>query len=114
MISIIESHVTIMVKDLDEAIDFYKLLGIELKQRWEDHFAMMSAAGITIGLHPEDGRQTSSGSVSLGFMVKDIEEAKTLLEKHRISFHEDQGKSGHYLHFRDIDGTALYYVKPGW
>ena len=48
-------------------------------------------------------------------MVDDIEEAHALLEKEKIAFtKEDDGKSGIYAHFKDPDGTILYFVKPKW
>jgi hypothetical protein len=27
---------------------------------------------------------------------------------------DDDGKSGIYCHFKDPDGTALYFVQPKW
>jgi predicted enzyme related to lactoylglutathione lyase len=108
-----ESNVTIMVKDMDSTIRFYENIGLTLKQRWENHYAMLSAEGITIGVHP-GGENTGSGSVSVGFMVDDIKDAKALLDGHKISYKEDAGKSGHYLHFTDPDNTVLYFVEPAW
>jgi catechol 2,3-dioxygenase-like lactoylglutathione lyase family enzyme len=34
MMTINESNVTIMVKNLDESIKFYKSIGLTLKNRW--------------------------------------------------------------------------------
>src|SRR4051794_12025448 len=96
------SNVTIMVKDMDKSIKFYESIGLTLKQRWGDNYAMVSGPGITLGIHPNDGGPVSSGSVSIGFMVDDFDEAKKLLEKIGISFKaQDDGKSGNYLHFSD-------------
>jgi predicted enzyme related to lactoylglutathione lyase len=110
------SNVTIMVKDMDKAISFYEQIGLTLKQRWGNHYAMVSAEGITIGIHPTEATtETRSGSVSIGFMVEAIDEAKALLDKHNITYKEENdGKSGLYLHFKDPDNTILYYVKPMW
>ncbi|MGZ4056315.1 MAG: VOC family protein [Bacteroidia bacterium] len=115
MIQINESNVTIMVKDMDKAISFYESIGLTLKNRWGNHYAMLTAAGITIGIHPSDEDDNNSGSVSIGFMISDINEAKATLEKANIKYDfQDDGKSGDYLHFKDLDGTILYYVKPKW
>lgn len=114
MIRITESNVTIMVKDMDKAIQFYEQIGLTLKQRWDNHYAMITAEGITIGLHPSEGEDLGSGSLSIGFMVDTIGEAKALLDAHKIEYHEDDGKSGIYLHFRDPDNTILYFVQPKW
>lgn len=114
MLRITESNVTIMVKDMDRAILFYQQIGLSLKQRWENHYAMLATEGITIGIHPTEEKITSSGSVSIGFMVDKIGEAKTLLDSHGIAYKDDDGKSGHYLNFTDPDNTQLYFVEPKW
>ncbi len=114
MIKITESNLTIMVTDMDRAIGFYEKIGLTIKQRWDNHYAMMTAEGITIGLHPSEGADNSSGSVSIGFMIDKISEAKDLLAANGITYKEDDGKSGHYLHFTDPDNTVLYFVEPKW
>lgn len=111
---ITESNVTIMVKDMDAAVLFYEKIGLTVKQRWDNHYAMMVTEGITIGLHPTESSNTSSGTLSVGFMIEQIAAAKELLDSHSIAYHEDNGKSGHYLHFKDPDNTILYFVEPKW
>ena len=109
------SNVTIMVKDMDKSIDFYKNIGLTLQNRWDNNYAMMSAEGITLGIHPADGMVLSSGSVSIGFMIDEILDCKIILNKHNILFDEqNDAKSGIYLNFKDPDGTHLYFVKPMW
>ncbi|HPT72907.1 MAG TPA: VOC family protein [Candidatus Cloacimonadota bacterium] len=114
MLTINESNVTIMVKNLDVSIKFYESIGLTLKNRWENHYAMVETKGVTIGLHPTEAKELSSGSVSIGFMVDSFNDAKAMLEKNQIAFGDDDGKSGHYLHFSDPDGTKLYFVEPKW
>lgn len=115
MIKIKSTNVTVMVKDMDRSISFYESIGLKLKQRWADHYAMVETAGITIGIHPGGDDHSHSGSISIGFMIDDINEAKVLLEKNAITAKkEDDGKSGIYLHFKDPDGTLLYFVQPKW
>ncbi len=115
MITINETNVTIMVNDMDKAIAFYESIGLALKQRWDNNYAMMTAAGLTIGLHPTDEPNPNSGTLSLGFMIDSIEEAKAVLDKNNIDHQaQDDGKSGIYLHFKDPYGTVLYFVKPKW
>src|SRR5450755_2143604 len=99
MISIKETNITIMVTDMDKAVSFYESIGLTLKQRWDHHYAMMTAPGITIGLHPSEKTDTNSGTVSIGFMIETIDEAKTLLDTNNIAYtQEDDGKSGIYIH----------------
>ena len=111
---ITEANVTVMVQNMDDAIKFYEQIGLTLKQRWYNNYAMVTAPGITIGLHPGRESEIGSGSLSIGFMVDDIEEAKMLLTRNEISFEDNDGKSGHYLHFKDPDNTILYFVLPKW
>jgi catechol 2,3-dioxygenase-like lactoylglutathione lyase family enzyme len=115
MISITGTNVTIMVNDMDKAIQFYEGIGLTVKQRWDNNYAMLTTTGITIGLHPSDDMTTNSGTVSIGFMVGTPEEAKDILDKNKIAYTEsDDGKSGIYFHFKDPYGTVLYFVKPKW
>jgi catechol 2,3-dioxygenase-like lactoylglutathione lyase family enzyme len=105
-----------MISDMDVSIAFYEQLGFTLKQRWDNHYAMIIATGITIGLHPKDasGPVTNSGTVSIGLMIERADEAKALLDSHGIKYKAEDGGSGNYLHFKDPDGTVLYYVEPKW
>ncbi len=115
MSTITGTNVTIMVADMDRAISFYESIGVKLQQRWENHYAMMTTAGLTIGIHPSGSDNTSSGTLSIGFMIDSIDATQKLLQDNNISFSkEDDGKSGIYLHFKDPDGTILYFVKPMW
>lgn len=115
MIQINSTNVTIMVKSMDTSIAFYESIGLKLKTRWGDNYAMVETNGITIGIHPGGNESSGSGSVSIGFMINDINEAKALLEKNKIAVSfVDDGKSGLYLHFKDPDGTILYFVLPKW
>lgn len=116
MLKINSTNVTIMVKDMDRSIQFYESIGLTLKQRWDNHYAMVETAGLTIGIHPGGDDNSNSGSISIGFMIEDINEAKTLLEKNILSADAaiDDGKSGIYINFKDPDGTALYFVQPKW
>lgn len=61
-----------MVKDIDKAISFYEKVGLTLKQRWDNHYAMLVTEGITIGLHPADSQSNNSGTISIGFMIDKI------------------------------------------
>ena len=103
-----------MVADMDISIQFYSRLGLQLKNRWENYYAMMTAPGITLGLHPAKEKSERSGNVSIGFMIHSMEETRKLLESNHITFFTDDGKSGKYLYFKDPEGTLLYFVQQGW
>lgn len=49
-----KAYVTIMVADLDKAVDFYtNVVGLYEDLRFGDNWAEMVTQGITIGLHPQ-------------------------------------------------------------
>ena len=109
-----ESNVTINVRDLDKSVSFYESIGFKVKNRWGNHYAQLTVAGVVIGLHPtsEDKLAGNSGNVSLGFTTDDFESTKSLLQKLSIKITERQEEGGSFLHFTDPDGTALYFIKP--
>jgi hypothetical protein len=111
VISINETNINIMTNDIEKAINFYETIGLEVKKRWENHYAMMSAKGLNIGLHPSEEHSIGSGSVSLGFIVDDLSEIKEILTKNKIRFSERSGKSGDFINFEDLDKTSLYFSK---
>jgi len=65
-----EGQVTLMVPNMDEAVRFYtETLGLRLKTRYGDEFAVVEAPGLTIGLHPlptAQSQQTHAMSIGLG------------------------------------------------
>ncbi len=111
MYSINSTNVTIMVTNMNLAIDFYTSIGLTLKNRWGDYYAMVEAPGITIGLHPAATTEHSK-AVSIGFGVEDLEPVKAKLEELNISFRvQEDGKAGDLLHFADPNGFPLYFIK---
>ena len=111
-----EANLTILVKDLDRSVEFYQTLGLTLKNRWGNHYAQLSAPGITIGLHPaeEINQLSGSGNTSIGFTAGSLEEAKPVLEKLEVTVQERNEAGGKFLHFQDPDGTSLYFIEPKW
>jgi catechol 2,3-dioxygenase-like lactoylglutathione lyase family enzyme len=111
-----DGNVTIMVKDMDKSISFYESLGLKLQNRWGNHYAQLGISGLTIGIHPE-GKEfpaTGSGSLSLGFTIDNIEESTALLQNLGIDNYARDEEGGQFLHFKDPDGTELYFIKPKW
>jgi catechol 2,3-dioxygenase-like lactoylglutathione lyase family enzyme len=111
---ITETNVTIMVMDMDRSIKFYEQIGLTLKQRWDDNYAMLTTAGLTIGIHPGGRAGLASSHVSIGFMIESAEEGKALLEKYNIAYTYQDDQSGILLSFHDPDGTFLYFMEPRW
>jgi predicted enzyme related to lactoylglutathione lyase len=112
MYTIHTSNVTVMVQNMDRAINFYvEGLGLTLKQRWGEHYAQVAAPGLVIGLHPSDKAIETQNSVSLGFGVEKIEEAEARLKALGIAFNHAEGKGGKFASFIDPDGTPLYFME---
>ncbi len=111
-----ESNITITVKDLSASISFYESIGLKLKKRWGDHYAMMMAPGLVIGLHPSQDFNSSgnSGNISIGFTADNFEAVKSLLEKLNIKTSMRMEEGGEFIHFNDPDGSSLYFIKPKW
>lgn len=115
-ITIKESNVTINVEDMQKSISFYESIGLTLKNRWGNHYAQLTAPGIVIGLHPTSSANLTggSGNVSIGFTTDNFEETKSGLQQLSIKTMDRQEDGGHFLHFKDPDGTAIYFIKPKW
>jgi catechol 2,3-dioxygenase-like lactoylglutathione lyase family enzyme len=113
---ITNSNVTINVLDLDSSIEFYKSIGLELKNRWGNYYAQLKAPNLLIGLHPtkENELLKNSGNVSIGFTTDNFDSARSMLKKLLIKFDERKEEGGEFLHFKDPNGTALYFIKPKW
>jgi len=98
-----ESNITINVSNLDKAVSFYESIGFALKNRWSEHYAQLTAPGLTIGLHPsgKDKIAGNSGNVSIDFTTETFEETKSELQNLSIKFSERQESGGEFLHFTD-------------
>jgi catechol 2,3-dioxygenase-like lactoylglutathione lyase family enzyme len=108
--------VTLNVKDLNASISFYESLGMTMKERWGEHYAELETEGLKLGLHPakESNVTVGSGNASIGFTTDQFDEVKALLEKLSVKYFERNEEGGQFIHFKDPDGTYLYFIKPKW
>jgi len=112
MYTIKTANVTVMAKDMDKSIDFYTQgLGLELKQRWDNHYAQVSAPGVVIGLHPAKETDNATTGISIGFGVDSLAEAEKRLRELSVSYETVDDKAGKIAHFKDPDGTLLYFME---
>ena len=110
-----KAYVTVMVDDLDRAVDFYSgLLGLYEDLRYGENWAEMTTPGLTIGLHPKrPGAHPApkENNLSIGFEVKDIKQTSKELEAKGIEFHYQENEINFLAFFKDPDGTPLYLIQ---
>ncbi len=111
---IASGNATVMVSDMDRAIDFYtRVLGLKLTTRVGSDWAEVETPGLAIGLHPagHGPKPGTAGAISLGFDVEgSIETAMRTLEQRGVRFQgpvvdNDPVK---LAFFGDPDGNPLY------
>lgn len=69
----IGANITIMVADMDRALNFYtEVLGLTLVNRYGNHWADIEGPGITIGLHPTARPVSAGDGLQIGLRVPDI------------------------------------------
>ncbi len=112
-----EGNVTVMVGNLGRAIAFYtETLGLALRYRIADTWAVVQIPGLTIGLHaavPGQAPPGAAGGLSIGLHVQDLEAAMEALKRRGVQFtgvHQDEG--ARLAFFSDPDKNPLYLAQP--
>ena len=108
------SFVTIIVSNMQRSIDFYtKHLGLPLKTRYGDEFAVVEAPGVTIGLHPAKEGGPKPGSLSIGLGVDDVAASRQQLEERGVAFTGDivSDPPMRFAFLRDPDGVEVYLAE---
>ncbi|MCB0658565.1 MAG: VOC family protein [Saprospiraceae bacterium] len=111
MANIKSINVTVMVSNLDRAIQFYtESLGLTLKNRYGAHWADIEGPGIVIGLHPTKSEVIKGNNLQIGIRVSDLEAEMSRLRTIGVKFNstEDQVR---LVHFQDPDGNILYLIQ---
>ena len=104
--------VNVMVSNMDEACKFYsETLGLELINRYDNHYAEIQAAGMMIGLHPTSEKITVGNSLSIGFGVVDFDTTVKNLEAKGIAFNIEQDGWIRLAHFSDPDDNPLFLAE---
>ena len=110
-----EGQVTLMVPDMAEAIRFYtESLGLRLKARYGDEFAVLEAPGLTIGLHPQPAASPlQSPAISIGLGVESVEVAMESLTARGIHFSGPivEDPPIRVVHFKGPGAVPLYLVE---
>ena len=112
-------NATIFVSDLGRAVRFYtESLGLKLQYRAGDHFAMIDAGGLNLGLHPPAKNAAApgtSGGIQVGLTVeRPIADVVKDLTTRGVTFATIDGETiiddGNVklAFFGDPDGNDLY------
>ena len=110
---------TIFVSDMDRSVKFYvETLGLQLMERYGNHWASVATGNLRIGLHPESNQNRAgrNGSITIGFVVTGIEDAVSRLSQQGVRFQGPiaQDNAGKVVHFEDPDGHLLYIIELAW
>jgi catechol 2,3-dioxygenase-like lactoylglutathione lyase family enzyme len=104
-----EANLTVMVADIDRAVDFYTAkLGFSPGARHDHHYAEVKAPGVTVVLHPHRGSVVRGGSLSIGLRVEDMAVAAAKLARSGLSLTFQENEANKFAFFEDPDGTSLY------
>lgn len=108
--------VTVYVADMDRSVRFFsEVLGMKVEQRFGNHWASVSAPGLTIGLHPATERHPA-GSTMIGLQLsKPIRDVVPELEdKVRFEGPIEEDNAGWLSYFQDPDGNRMYMTELKW
>lgn len=108
------SYVTVIVSDMERSIDFYtKMLGLRLKTRYGNEFAVVEAPGVTIGLHPAKEGGVAPGTLSIGLGVDNVEASRKQLESRGVAFNGAivADPPMRFAFLRDPDGVEVYLAE---
>lgn len=117
------SHVGIVVRDMDEAVDFYtKVLGCEVHSQHQDEtieFALLRAGSQEIELlkFPDDNKERKEGVIShIAFAVEDIIKEINRLKDLGINLTSDQPREVmggmKIFFFTGPSGESIEYLQP--
>ncbi|GAA4281078.1 hypothetical protein GCM10022260_14990 [Gaetbulibacter aestuarii] len=97
---------------MDKAIDFYQgKLGLELINRYGDHYAEIQAPDLLIGLHPASEKVVKGNNLSIGFGVVKFDSTIRELEANGISFQIEQDGWIRIAYFTDLDNNHLFLAE---
>jgi catechol 2,3-dioxygenase-like lactoylglutathione lyase family enzyme len=109
-------NVTVLVSNMDAAVDFYtNVLAMKLASRYDNHWATVDAGkGLVIGLHPASPKfpaPGTKGGMMIGLEVDEyIEDVVDRLQRKGVHFTGSivNDGAGNFAHFEDPDGNELY------
>ena len=105
-------RVNVMVSNMDNAVEFYSVkLGLELKNRYGNHYAEIQAPGLMIGLHPASEKISIGNNLSIGFGVINFDKTIENLNAKGIEFTIEQDDWIRLAYFTDPDNNQLFLAE---
>ncbi len=112
MLKINNARVNVMISDMEQSIDFYvNILGLDLTNRYGDHYAELNACDFVIALHPTNEKIQFGTNMSIGLGVQDFDESISKLQELGVEFTFEQGGYIRLAHFKDPDGNQLFLAE---
>ena len=112
MKNLIGTTITLMVWDLGRSIQFYtETLGLDLIQRYGDHYAEIQSPGLKMGLHPSDGTVDKGKNISVGFGVSNLDDTVEELTAKGVEFKVVDDGWSRLANFTDPDQNPLYLAE---
>ncbi len=104
--------VNVMVSNMERALAFYQdLLGLELANRYGDHYAELRASGLMIGLHPTTEPIVVTNGISIGFGVVEFDATIKDLEAKGLQLKVTRDGPIRLAHFSDPDKNQLFLAE---
>ncbi len=101
-----------MVSNMDNAVEFYSdTLGLELVNRYDNHYAEIQAPGLMIGLHPAPEKLSIGNNLSIGFGVINFDKTIENLNAKGIDFTLEQDGYVRLAYFTDPDSNPLFLAE---
>ncbi|MGD2177777.1 MAG: VOC family protein [Anaerolineae bacterium] len=109
--------ITLVVSDLEQAVDFYEnVLGLSKKYQFST-YAGFDCGGVEIGLVPGTPIGEQEGAPCVDFLVRDVDEGHRRLRKHGVRFLKaphDTAWGSRIALFTDPDGNVMQLVQIDW
>ena len=105
-------RINVMISSMDKAIEFYQeKLGLELINRYGNHYAEIQAPDLLIALHLTSKKIVKGNNLSIGFGVTEFDSTIKELESRGIEFKLEQDGWIRLAHFTDYDNNQLFLAE---
>ncbi len=105
-------RINVMISNMDKAIEFYQgKLGLELLNRYGEHYAEIQAPDLLIGLHPMAEKVVQGNNLSIGFGVVEFDSTIEELTANGIEFKLEQDGWIRLAHFTDLDNNQMFLAE---